>query len=226
MTPEDLAALHPKLYHVAASDALEGVRRHGLLSTSRLLDLFGTPPEQRGAIERRRRPTSIALQHPAHGRAVITDNIPLSETALAACLDDGLTAAEWLQMLNGRVFFWPDEKSLAGLLGARANAGAVKRVLVFDTLGLARRHAADIELAAFNTGNTRRKPVRRGLATFTPMLRHSYGDWRRLRRRLDVIREVTVVGGVPDAADYLIDDYLTTGGAGGGALLARGSGPD
>lgn len=226
MTPEDLAALHPRLYHVAACDALEGIRGHGLLSTSRLLDLFGTPADQREAIERRRRPASVALQHPVHGKAVITDNIPLSETALAACLDDGLTPADWLRMLNGRVFFWPDERSLAGLLGARANAGAAKRVLVFDTLGLARRHAAAIELAAFNTGNTRRRPVRRGLATFTPLLRHGYGEWRRLRGRLDVIREVTVVGGVADAADHLVDDYLITGGPDGGALLARGSGPD
>lgn len=222
MTPEDLAALHPRLFHVAAPDALEGVRRHGLLSTSRLLDLFGTPADQRAPIERRRRPASVSLDHPVHGRAVITDNIPLSEAALTTCLDDGLTAADWLAMLNGRVFFWPDEKSLAGLLGARANAGMTKRVLVFDTLGLTRAHAESVELAAFNTGNTRRKPVRRGLSTFTPLLRHGYGDWRRLRGRLDVVREVTVVGGVPDAMAHLVDSYLTTGGA----SLARGSGAD
>lgn len=225
MTPDDLAALHPRLYHLAAPDALEGVVRHGLLPTSRLLDLFGTPDDQRDAIEGRRRPSSVTLSHPTHGSAVITDNIPLSEIALAGCLDDDLTSADWLRMLNRRVFFWPDEKSLAGLLGARANAGVAKRVLVFDTLGLARRYAEAVELAAFNTGNTRRRPVRRGLSTFTPLLRHSYSDWRRLRGRVDIIREVTVVGGVPDAADHLIDHYLTSGGE-GAALLARGPGPD
>jgi uncharacterized protein DUF7002 len=211
VTPEDLAALHPRLYHLTAPAALPGILRHGLLPTSGLLSLFGVTGAERHAIERRRRPASVRLAHPEHDEAVITDNLPLSEAALEACLDDGLAPAAWLALLNGRVFFWPDEQSLARLLGARLNRGRDRLVLVVDTLGLARRHRERIELSAINTGSTIRRPARRGLSTFTPLGLHEYGAWRRLRGGLDRIREVTVVGGVADLADHLVERRLVEG---------------
>jgi len=166
LSPEDLAAKHPRLYHLTAPDALSGILRHGLLPTSALLTLFEVPNADRHRIERRRRPASVPLSHPVHGAAVITDNLPLTEAALEACLDDGLTPEDWLAILNSRAFFWPDEESLARLLGARLNRGRERLVLVLDTLSLARRHQQRMELAAINTGSTIRRPARRGLSTF------------------------------------------------------------
>lgn len=214
MTPEDLAALHPRLYHLTDPGALPGILRHGLLPTSALLSLFEVTGPERHAVERRRRPESVRLSHPEHGEAVITDNLPLSEAALEACLDDGLAPADWLGILNGRVFFWPDEQGLARLLGARLNRGRDRLVLVLDTLALARRHQERVELSAINTGSTIRRPARRGLSTFTPLGLHEYGAWRRLRGGLDRIREVTVLGGVRDVADHLVEHYLVPGRAG------------
>lgn len=214
MTPEDLAALHPRLYHLTDPGALPGILRHGLLPTSALLSLFEVTGARRHAIERRRRPASVRLSHPEHGEAVITDNLPLSEAALEACLDDGLAPSDWLAILNSRVFFWPDEESLGRLLGARLNRGRERLVLVLDTLGLARRHHDSVELSAINTGSTIRRPVRRGLSTFTPLGLHGYGAWRKLRGGLDRIREVTVVGGVRDVADHLVGHHRVPGRTG------------
>jgi uncharacterized protein DUF7002 len=211
VSPEDLAAVHPRLYHVADPGALPGILRHGLLPTSGLLTLFEVPAAERRAIERRRRPESVRLTHPAHGEAVITDNMPLSEAALEACLDDGLTPADWLLLLNGRVFFWPDEESLGRLLGARLNRNRDRLVLVLDTLGVARRHHRRMELSAINTGSTIRRPARRGLSTFAPLGLHDYEAWRRLRGGRDRIREVTVVGGVADVAEHLVGHHIAPG---------------
>lgn len=210
MSPEDLAARHPRLYHLTDPCALPGILRHGLLPTSSLLTLFEVPPAARASIERRRRPAGVPLSHPAHGAAVITDNLPLSEAALRSCLDDGLSPEDWLLLLNRRVFFWPDEENLAGHLGARFNRGRERLVLVLDTLGLVRRHYDRVELSAINTGSTIRKPARRGLSTFVPAHRHSYEAWRRLRGRVDRLREVTVVGGVADISNLLVKHYLAT----------------
>jgi hypothetical protein len=196
---------------VTSPGALPGILRHGLLPTSAILSLYEVPEADRPAIERRRRPESVPLAHPAHGEAVITDNRPLSEAALAGCLDDGLTPADWLAMLNARVFFWPDEESLGRLLGARLNRARERLVLVLDTLSLARRHHACLELAAINTGSTIRRPARRGLSTFTPLGRHDHPTWRRLRGGRDRVREVAVVGGVPDVADHLVRHYSVPG---------------
>lgn len=196
---------------MTAPGSLPSILRHGLLPTSGLLALFEVPDAERAAIERKRRPAGIVLKHPMHGEAAITDNLPLSEAVLRLCLDDGLEPADWLAILNGRVFFWPDEESLGRLLGARLNRGRERSVLVLDTLGLARRHAERMELAAINTGSTIRRPARRGLSTFTPLRRHGYEAWRRLRGGLDRIREVTVVGAVPDVADHLVEHRRVVG---------------
>lgn len=214
LSPEDLAAKHPRLYHVTDPDARPGILRHGLLPTSGLLSLFEVPAADRPAIERRRRPAGVTLTHRVHGSAVITDNLPLSEAALASCLDDGLAPGDWLAMLNERVFFWPDQESLGRLLSARLNRRRDRLVLVLDTLSLARRHGRRMELSAINTGSTIRKTARRGLATFVPLGLHSYGAWRRLRGGLDRIREVTVVGGVDDVADHLIEHRRVPGRGG------------
>lgn len=192
--------------------ALPSILAHGLLPTSALLTLFDVPANERAAIERRRRLAGVQLHHPRHGTAAITDNLPLSEAALARCLDDGLSPEDWLLLLNARVFFWCDEASLGGLLGARLNRDRPRLVLVLDALGLLRDHGERAELAAINTGSTIRKPARRGLATFTPLARHGYRAWQRLRGGSDKVREVTVVGGVADIRPYLIRRYVSLQG--------------
>lgn len=40
VTPEELANLYPRLYHMAEPGSWESIRRYGLLSTSSLLSLF------------------------------------------------------------------------------------------------------------------------------------------------------------------------------------------
>ena len=205
MTPEDLSARHPRLFHVTEPGAAASIRRLGLLSTSRLLDMFELPETERAALELQRRPRAVPLHHPRYGRAVLNDNLPLSERGLASCLDDGLTPTDWLRMLNDRVFFWADAEGLARLLTARVNRDRAREVLVLDTLGLARAHADQVELCAINSGATLRRPARRGLATFSPLATYSYDQWRRLRGRLDRIREVVVRGGVPDIDRYVLE---------------------
>jgi hypothetical protein len=177
----------------------------GLLSTSRLLDLFEIRGTQRELLERRRRATAMRLHHPHHGSVVINDQSPMTEAALAGCLDDGLRPADWLVLMNERVFLWADEEGLERLLGARLNRSRALEVLVIDTLSLTSAHADSIELCPINSGATMRKPARRGLATFTPLARLSYEAWSRKRGRRDRILEVTVRGGVPDIARHTLE---------------------
>ena len=205
MSPEELAARHPRLYHVTSPEARPSIDRHGLLPASALVRLFGLDAARQAELTTCRRPAQVPLHHPLHGTAFLTDNLPLTERALAGCLDDSLTPASWLGMLNARVFFWPDRDGLSRLLGARTNRGRVRQVLVFETLGLVRAHAARVEISPINSGATIRRPARRGLATYTPLLSLGYRDWQRARGGRDIIREVTVHGGIPDSARYLID---------------------
>lgn len=205
MSPEELAKRHPRLYHVTEAGSWPSIKRHGLLSTSSLLDLFEVKGEDRKCLETQRRPACVPLVHPDHGRVILNDNVPLVEKALEKCLEEGLSSSDWMQILNARVFFWGTEERLQNLLNAKLNRGRKKEVLVVDALSLASAYAEKIELCAINSGVTFRKAARRGPSTFTPLLKHSYSEWSSLRGKKDSIQEVTVLGGIPDIAAYVLD---------------------
>ena len=208
MTPEELAALHPRLFHLTAPDALPFIRRHGLLSARAIVERTGADPR---ALERRR-PEEVAIEHNSEQggeRFVLNDNVPLSEKTLAHVLDDGLAPGDWLRMLNGRVFFWTEENRLARLRNAGTNRHRPRAVLVVDTLSLALAHGEHMAICPINSGATGRTPARRGRSTFTPLLAMPYDAWRRQRRpgkALDRIVEVTVDGAVPDAMDHVVEE--------------------
>ena len=205
MSPEELAERHPKLYHVTEPNAWPSIKKNGLLSTAHILDLFEIKGPQRDKIELTRRPTSIPLEHPVHGNLIINDNVPLSEKSLSTCLDNDLTPADWLRILNKRVFFWPDQESLDRHLGARLNRNRLREVIVVDTLSLTKTHTERVELCPINSGATIRKAARRGLETFSPLLKYSFKEWRTLRGGLDQIREITVRNHVFDVSQHTIE---------------------
>ncbi|WP_134924803.1 DUF7002 family protein [Pseudomonas fluorescens] len=205
LSPEEIASLHPRLFHITHPQALPSICKHGLLSTSQLLELFDVPSEDRRLLETMRRPINIEIEHPVYGKAILTDNTPLIESALSQCLDDGLHPVDWMQLLNRRVFFWVDEKNMTTHLRASIHRGEKRVVMVFDTLSVARANFKKIELAAINTGSTVRRPARRGLSTFSPAHLYSYRDWQKLRGGRDRIKELTLVGGIQDIGSHLIE---------------------
>jgi hypothetical protein len=209
MIPSALAALHPQLFHLCERDAVDAILRHGLWSTRRLLDGVALSNEERRRLLACRRPAARRLQHARFGFVTINDNLPLSEKKLAACLDDGLTPADWLGLLNGKVFFWARQADAQTLLHAAGNAGRSKALLAFDTRSLLEAHGARAAIAAINTGQTRfplKRAARRGLATFAPFDAVDYAVWRKAGggspRR---VKEVVVEDGVADAARHLVE---------------------
>lgn len=205
MTPNELAARHPRLFHVTEPGAWPSIERHGLLSTNAALVHFDAPRDIIAKVSAHPRPATITLDHPENGTLILNDQLPLNEKALTVCLDGGLSPQDWLRILNDRVFFWPDEANLERLLGARINRGRVRDVLVFDTLSLAHAAHDRMELSPINSGATIRKPARRGPETFTPISALSYRNWQRKRGRRDTVREVTVVHALSNPGAHLLE---------------------
>jgi len=208
MTPEELATRHPYLYHVTEPGAWKSIKQNGLLSTTRLLDLFEIDKEQRTTIETKRRLSPVVIEHSHYGKVIINDNLPLIEKSLAKCLDHGLTTADWLRILNSRVFFWASKDGLNRLLGARLNRNRAREVLVVDTLSLAKAYTDQIELCPINSGATIRKPARRGLNTFSPLGKYSFEEWSKLRGRRDHIVEITIRDAIADITNHILDVSL------------------
>jgi hypothetical protein len=190
----DLWVQYPLVYHMATVGSWPNIERRGLLSTTALLDLFEIEAADREAIESRKRPESVVITHPQYGSATIRDQKPLHDSMLARCLRDRVSVEDWHRLLNGRVFFWVDEKRLNDLRNARAYREQRQTVIFADTRRLVERYAPRIRLSHINTGATRSVVHFRDLETFKTIEQY---DKRK-------VVELTIDQSVPDLAEFVV----------------------
>jgi len=136
---------------------------------------------------------------------MIRDQIPMHDRHLKSCVRGGLTVREWHDRLNERVFFWLTEERLEKLLCARSYRNQEHVVLTVDTAPLVADHRDRIELCPMNSGCTMPFAHARGADTFLPISSYPYADWRRKRRAREAVVELTVLGGVPNIANYVLE---------------------
>jgi Family of unknown function (DUF7002) len=191
---------------MAADGSWPSIKRHGLLSTSALLDLFEVTPGERDDLEARRRPESVRLQHPIHGQAWVRDQKPMTDSGLVAALaGTELSPEDWYRFLNRHVFFWLTEGRLFTMLGARPYRNEAHTVLVLDTRGLAEEHLAQVTLSSMNSGATRPFPWPRDFRTFRPLDKYPFAALRHKRRPQDVVVELAVDYSVANVRDYVLE---------------------
>jgi hypothetical protein len=188
------------------------IQKHGLLSVTALLDLFEVNGTRRQKIESQHRPECVPIEHPTHGRAVIRDQKPMSESALRKCLVD-MTPEEWYRCLNRRVFFWVSEERVERLLGARAYRNLAHCVIMADTGAVVRGYKRKITLGPINSGSTIFNPQPRGSKTFLPISEYPFEDWvKRRGTPSNAVVELAVDYAVPDMREHAIRVDLVKGG--------------
>jgi hypothetical protein len=197
-----LCQRYPVLYHMASFGSWPLIKKHGLLSTSKLVELFEVPEPRRTELLSQQRRRSEPITHPSYGTAILRDQKPLSAKNLTRCLVD-CDAPTWYRLLNERVFFWLDQERLMTLMSAREYSEKQHTVLQVNTASLVERYEKTIELAHMNTGNTRPMPHPRGRLTFRKMDDYDYQRRRSLPDYSAVV-ELTVLGGVPDISQDLL----------------------
>ncbi|HEY3771158.1 MAG TPA: hypothetical protein VGN44_20970 [Candidatus Angelobacter sp.] len=201
ITLDQIAEIHPILYHMAEKGTWPSLEKHGLLSTTALLDLFGVSGKKRIEIEEMRRPKGVEISHLEHGRVFIRDQKPMHDSKLASCLRDGLTPQEWLKILNDKVFFWLTEERLHTLMKAYADRGHL--ILEIDTAALLKQYGSKVSLTPLNTGSTSPFAHPRGLNSFLPPDRYPFEENRRKKgSRSKAIVELTVDHSVCDIRKF------------------------
>ncbi len=202
MDASALGTRFPRLFHMAEDGSWESIQKHGLLSTSGLLDLYGLRGVQRTSIEEQHRPMSVAIKRDGLPAAVIRDQKPMSDTGLSKCLPQDITPRDWYCLLNQMSFFWLSEERLLRLLKARPYRDDTHTVLVVNTASLVRTHEPNIRLSPINSGCTKPYPHPRGHSTFLPVTDYPFNEWYEKRGGRDPIVELAVIGGVSDIAAH------------------------
>lgn len=200
MDAEELIARHPQVFHTMSATAWPSVQRHGLLSTLRLIDLFGLDAAHRDQLLNAPRKQSTTLHAPGLPPAVIRDQKPMK--FIAEKIDPSSSLAEYLTAINSRVFFWASAERLDRLRQAKAYRTEDQVILHVDTRKLIERHGPAIELCRLNSGAVTQKnhPVR-GHRSWLPIADYPYADYRRRHGNDGALVEVTVLNAVPDILD-------------------------
>jgi hypothetical protein len=204
MTVEELLAAYPRLWHMAMDGSWPSIEKHGLLSTTALLDLYGYAGKERHAIEAEHRPDSIPIAADDLPGAIVRDQKPMSDSALEKCLLDGLTPEDWYRTLNQKCFFWLSRKRLQRLLGAKAYRADPQVVLTIDTASLVKANGNKVLLCPYNSGSTIMNPVKRGKGTFMTISDYDYARWKQARGKQEAVVELVINGGVPDIRDHVL----------------------
>jgi hypothetical protein len=200
MSPEEFSNIFPHLYHMAEFGTWESIRRHGLLSTTALLDLYEVSGMEREALEDRHRPESVRITNPRHGSAVVRDQKPMSDQGLKKCLD-GMKPREWYRLLNQKVFFWVSEERLVRLLKAKAYRDRQHTVLTVNTPMLLEYHLDKVWLSPMNSGCTRPFPHPRGPNTFSKFSEYPFLNRRRYQ---ELCVELAVSYSLPDISRFVV----------------------
>lgn len=201
-------SLHPMLYHMAEYGSWESIKKHGLMSTLALLDLFGISGTARTRIIENRRPQMVYIEHKDYGRAAIRDNKPMNEIILARSLKNGLTPRDWYIYLNQFVFFWVNKSRLNKLLNARAYRDKRHTVLTINTKSLLQSHVKSTLLSPINSGAALFKAPARCKEDFKPIESYPYDIYAKRASREGAV-ELLVSYSVPYIEKHVlsVDDW-------------------
>ena len=176
MNVTELAEHFPHLWHVTFAGGWEGIERRGLLRAADVdpeeADVFRPEVKTVGAEDG----SEVTLRDQVCSRADPTSSL------------DGITPAEWWNLINSRVYFFQTEDGADKLRVAYLSQGHAQEVLKIRTQAALQPVADDVEVTTVNAGVfPRTKGPSRGPSTFMPLADFPVADVKK-------IREVTVAG--------------------------------
>jgi len=206
LIPAGFAPRH--FYHLAEPDNWPLIRRHGLMSTERLLDLAKVTEKEREAILFQHRPESVVLPN----GIIIRDQRPMPPHLIARALSKDVSPSAWYRFLNRFIFLWSTRARVERHL--RACGGRPHVLLAFDASRLLDQLGDKIYLSPINSGNARRRPVPRSPLIFVPYREWVETGWRTLGDESRAPRcppaEILLEGNLP-LKPFLVSAGLTEG---------------
>lgn len=157
----------PYIYHLTSPQNAKRIIKEGkLYSANALIDMTDDAKDKE--IKRQKRFTHRSLLIDGT-EVLLRDQRPISEIALAKCLTDNWTVADFLFFLNERVFMWPNLNRLKRHYNRYKNENPV--IFRFATKEMIEANP-HVKFARLNTGATRAnsylggRAPERGLQTF------------------------------------------------------------
>ncbi len=152
MTPEGFLERCPLLCHVGPIGAWEGIQQLGFRTASQLIADADLTEADRVALMTL--PRRHARRLTVRGvEVMLRDQGPLfARRDLLTIMGDGLTVADWVRVLNGRVYLFAHPAALSKVLDKYVERDGGQELITFNRRKLLEIYRSKIELATQNTG--------------------------------------------------------------------------
>lgn len=200
----------PHLFHMAENGAWAGIKKHGLLSTSSLLDLHEIDGKERRAIESEHRNKIIEINSRGLHTAKIRDQLAMDDEGLRRCLPKEISPRQWYEFLNNKVFFWLTEDRLNRMLNAKAYRDTTHEVLVLNAREFVEKYREKIRLCPINSGATKPASAKRDYSIFYRIDDYPYKERKRSSIN-DRVAELSVDGAIKDITNFVERVYVACG---------------
>jgi hypothetical protein len=178
------------MWHVAPAGAWDSIAARGIRTAEQLIGAADLSDDERSVLLTQPRPTDVTLK--VDGVAVVLrDQAPLlKHPDLPSIMEDGLSVAEWVALLNRRVYLFTTPAPMKALLAKYAELHGAQDRISFSPMRLSQVVAGQLELTTTNTGAiARTKGVQKRRGDFLPL--------SRVPGNVSP-KEVTIVGGLDD----------------------------
>ena len=178
------------VWHVAPAGAWESIAARGLRTAEQLIAAADLDEAERTQLLTEPRATDVALKVDGV-EVLLRDQAPLTKHPdLPSIMEEGLSVADWIGLLNRRVFLFATPAPMKALLAKYAELHGAQDRISFSPMRLSQVVAGQLELSASNTGAiARTKGVQKRRGDFVPLSRVPGGA---------SLKEVTIVGGLDD----------------------------
>ena len=164
MTPGEFLSRCPLLWHVGPTGCWERIVRHGMRTAQQLIDAAALDDRTRRELSERPRRSQVELNVDGDS-VVLRDQGPLfARKDLTPLLAPGMTVADWIALLNRRVYLFAENKGRDKLSSKYAAQDGSQEIITIDPARLLDVAGERLEVADQNTGAIAR-------------VSHPYKDW-------------------------------------------------
>jgi Family of unknown function (DUF7002) len=187
---DDFLLRCPTLWHIGAEGSWEGIKRHGFRTAEQLILAADLDEAARERLMTEPRPEPVTFTVDGTTVTLSGQQQLLKRADLGSLMDDGMTIADWIGVLNQRVYLFTDVVAMKKALARNLELSGAQELITFSPLKFIEACRPRVELSAQSSGAiARATSTKKRKDTFV-----SVGLFPGSKRP----SEVTVVDGIDD----------------------------
>ncbi len=172
MTPEQFLSRCKVVCHVGPPGVWEHISKHGFRTAEQLILEADLDDQERQELLTTPRRESVHLKVKGEEVVLRDQGALFARKDLSSLLDNGLDVADWIHLLNQRVYFFTDQTSMQKFLDKYVEIDGSQDVIWLSPLKLLESAGLGLELSSQNTGAiARRSGTLKTADAFAPLWR-------------------------------------------------------